>query len=198
MQQNFENTEDWAKLKNTYGSMNKQQKVEFKALLREFHTTSKEVFALKIATFLNVVEMGQLLDIWLKIANLFKIDYKTQGENPKGEFNMETPLGKIKLINMNTEHFMELSFSSLALTRKLLGNDITFPQKIPPKIFKEIVEDHNANMRENNEFQLNSLTGDAKIKVLEDKCIVFLSTQTLLRDFLARIYLNLRLNNETT
>jgi hypothetical protein len=155
------------RIKNSFFSMDEEQKNKFQSLCKESQFVSKETFALNFANFLNVVEVSQFLNIWIKIGDFFGIDYRRQQKNPDGEFNMETALGKIKLIN--TEAFIELTFSSLELTKKLLGNDLAFPQKIPPKIFKEMAEDHNAEMESKNEFHLHALIGEAKIKVSDKR-----------------------------
>jgi len=194
MQVNFgSNVETLAQLKSTVGNMDKEQKEQFKSLSKEANLISKEDFSRDMADFLNTVEAKQILIIWMKIREVFEIDHENQ--NSEVGFNMETKLGKLTLEN---KEFIEFRFSTLDMARKLLGNDISFPQQTAPKIFKEMAEDHNADLEEKNEFHLHALVGQAKIKVLEDKCIIFLSTQVISRDFLARMYLNLRINEENS
>lgn len=196
MQENLGgNIEVLAQLKSTIGIMDKEQKEQFKSLLKEANLVSKEDFSRDMASFLNTLEAEQILIICMKIGKTLETNYELPAKNSEGTFNLETKFGNMKLSNKD---FLELDFSTIVLTRKLLGNDISFPQKTPPKIFREMAEDHNALIEDKNEFHLHALIGEAKIKVFEDKCTVFISTQALLRDFLARLYLNLRLNDKNT
>jgi len=180
-------------IQSTFGSMDEEQKKQFQSLFKDAGSIPKEDFSRNLANFLNVVEATQFLKIWIKIAEIFGVDYTKYPKNSTGSFDIETKIGRMTLVNKD---FIELSCSTIELAKKLLGSDISFPQQTMPKIFKEMTEDYHAETEGKNDFHLHALIGEAKIKVIKDKCTVFLSTSALSRDFLARIYLNLRLNNE--